>query len=81
VPDTNTVFELGRPFKPYEQLMGVLPQKTFNALPKCLHSLMLDENSPICDYFPSSFIIDIVGKKFAWLGEVLLPFIDSKRLL
>ena len=42
---------------------------------------MLDLNSPICDYFPSEFVIDIVGKKFAWLGEVLLPFIDSNRLL
>ncbi len=26
-------------------------------------------------------MIDLTGKKFAWLGEVLLPFIDDKRLL
>jgi len=61
--------------------MGVFPQKTYYALPQCLQHLMLDINSPICDYFPSNFVIDIVGKKFAWLGEVLLPFIDSSRLL
>lgn len=81
VPAENTIFEVGRPFKPFEQLMGVFPQKTYYALPQCLQHLMLDLNSPICDYFPSNFVIDIVGKKFAWLGEVLLPFIDSSRLL
>lgn len=42
---------------------------------------MLDLDSPIIDYFPSDFYIDLVGKKFAWLGQVLLPFIDDKRLL
>ena len=42
---------------------------------------MLDMESPIIDYFPANFYIDLVGKKFAWLGEVLLPFIDDTRLL
>ncbi len=37
--------------------------------------------SPIADYFPTQFLIDLTGKKFAWLGQVLLPFIDDKRLL
>lgn len=61
--------------------MGVMPPKTYKALPECLHHLILSQDSPICDYFPSGFMIDLVGKKFAWLGEVLLPFIDSDRLL
>lgn len=74
-------FELGNPFHPFEQLMAVFPAKTADALPKCLQPLMTEPDSPICDYFPTSFKIDLVGKKFAWLGEVLLPFIDDKRLL
>ena len=61
--------------------MAVLPPKTCNALPKFLHYIMLDIKSPIIDYYPSDFVIDLVGKKFAWLGEVILPFIDDKRLL
>lgn len=61
--------------------MAVLPPKTCDALPTFMHPLMLEESSPISDYFPSSFEIDLVGKKFAWLGEVLLPFIDEHRLL
>jgi len=48
--------------------MSVLPPKTFTALPKSLHNIMLDLDSPIIDYFPSDFYIDLVGKKFAWLG-------------
>ena len=61
--------------------MAVLPPKTCHALPECLQKLMLEPDSPLADYFPVSFKIDLVGKKFAWLGEVLLPFIDERRLI
>lgn len=74
--DEEPAFEKGEPFRPFEQLMAVLPPKTCHALPKCLHHLMLERSSPIADFFPSQFEIDLIGKKFAWLGEVLLPFID-----
>lgn len=74
-------FSLGEPFKPYEQLMAVLPPKTANVLPPHLRTIMTKFDSPIADYFPTEFEIDLTGKKFAWLGEVLLPFIDDKRLL
>ncbi len=74
-------FDKAFPFKPFEQLMAVLPARTCDALPKFLHYYMKDVRSPIIDYYPSGFHIDLVGKKFAWLGEVILPFIDDKRLL
>jgi 5'-3' exoribonuclease 2 len=61
--------------------MTVLPTKTVTALPSSLHCYMKDINSPIIDYYPSNFHIDLIGKKFAWLGEVILPFIDDRRLL
>lgn len=61
--------------------MAVLPPKTSWAVPRCLQPLMLDLQSPIADFFPTNFIIDTLGKKFAWLGEVLLPFIQEDRLL
>lgn len=73
----NNNFELGRPFKPFEQLMAVFPQKTSWAIPECLQPLMRELDSPIADYFPIDFVIDTLGKKFAWLGEVLLPFIEE----
>jgi 5'-3' exoribonuclease 2 len=61
--------------------MAVLPAGTCDALPTFLHYYMKNVNSPIIDYYPSNFHIDLVGKKFAWLGEVILPFIDDRRLL
>ena len=42
---------------------------------------MLSEESEIIDYYPRDFFVDLKGKRFAWLGEVILPFIDEKRLV
>ena len=42
---------------------------------------MLEENSPIIDFYPTTFEIDMNGKKMAWQGVALLPFIDQSRLL
>ena len=94
-------FDLGQPFKPYEQLMGVFPAARFvhsfltlrliyvysyharsrKHIPKVFHRFMTDEDSPIIDFYPETFEIDMNGKKMTWQGVALLPFIDPKRLL
>ncbi|KAK0499879.1 XRN 5'-3' exonuclease N-terminus-domain-containing protein [Armillaria luteobubalina] len=77
----DITFDLGEPFKPFEQLMGVFPAASRVHIPAVFHTLMIDEDSPIIDYYPESFQIDMNGKKMAWQGVALLPFIDEKRLL
>jgi len=39
------------------------------------------KDSPIIDFYPSKFYVDLKGKTVEWLGEVILPFIDDNRLL
>ncbi|KAG6833818.1 hypothetical protein H0H87_011752 [Tephrocybe sp. NHM501043] len=81
VDKMNLKFVLGQPFKPFEQLMGVFPAASRKHIPSVFHSLMTAEESPIIDFYPPTFEIDMNGKKMAWQGVALLPFIDPKRLL
>ena len=74
-------FELGQPFRPYQQLMGVLPDRSKSIVPTAYHDLMTNPNSPIIDFYPRDFELDMNGKKMEWEAVVKIPFIDEKRLL
>ncbi|ODA81243.1 hypothetical protein RJ55_04207 [Drechmeria coniospora] len=74
-------FTKGQPFKPYEQLMGVLPDRSKSIVPKIYHDLMTNPKSPIIDFYPRDFELDMNGKKMDWEAVVKIPFIDEKRLL
>ena len=81
ISEFEIAFELGEPFRPIDQLMGVLPAASGNFVPEPMHHLMLSESSPIKDYYPEDFQLDLNGKKHAWQGVALLPFVDEHRLL
>ena len=77
----NMQFELGQPFRPYQQLMGVLPDRSKKIVPEVYHELMTSPQSPIIDFYPRDFELDMNGKKQEWEAVVKIPFIDEKRLL
>ncbi|RKF54038.1 5'-3' exoribonuclease 1 [Golovinomyces cichoracearum] len=77
----NLVFDLGQPFRPFEQLMGVLPDRSKKIVPTIYHDLMTNPRSPIIDFYPRNFELDMNGKRMEWEAVVKIPFIDEKRLL
>lgn len=79
--DLKIEFDLGKPFKPYEQLLAVLPTDSKNLLPKSYHHLMTDDSSIIKQYYPEKFETDLNGKQQEWEAVVLVPFIDETVLL
>lgn len=74
-------FDLGKPFTPYQQLMGVLPEESKDHVPSVYRDLMTDPESPIADFYPTDFQLDMNGKKQDWEAVVKIPFIDQDRLL
>ncbi|XP_058807467.1 5'-3' exoribonuclease 2 homolog [Phymastichus coffea] len=77
----STEFEKGTvPFRPLEQLMGVFPAASCKHVPEPWAKLMKDPRSTIIDFYPEDFKIDLNGKKFAWQGVALLPFVEEDRL-
>ncbi len=60
--------------------MGVFPAASRSHVPQPWGELMMDPEAPIIDFYPEDFKIDLNGKKYAWQGVALLPFVDEVRL-
>jgi len=72
--------EIGRAFRPFQQLMAVLPSSSKTLLPECYQGLFGTE-SPIAHFYPRKFVVDMDGVKVPWGGMTLIPFIDPTGLL
>mmetsp|Transcript_16258 Transcript_16258/g.32971 ORF Transcript_16258/g.32971 Transcript_16258/m.32971 type:complete len:667 (-) Transcript_16258:1667-3667(-) len=74
-------FQRGRPFRPITQLLAVLPPESAHCLPEPYRRLMVAPESPLTDFYPDSFEVDLNGKKNVWEAVVRIPFIDEYRLM
>lgn len=77
---TYTPFIYTEPLQPYEQLLGVLPPQSVHLLPKTLQHLMVDETSPMIEYYPKEIEIDVSGKRADWEGIAQLRSIPCTVL-
>lgn len=68
------------PNEPFQQLLSILSSKNHDLIPSPLDRLMTCKNSPLYDYYPDTFTIDVSGKRKAWEGKAILPIIDQKLL-
>ena len=59
----------------------MFPRQSAHGIPLCYRSLLSDPASPIIDFYPCHFRLDINGARYAWMGVNLLPFIDRERLV
>jgi len=72
------LFDLGIPFRPFEQLAAVLPPLSFQLLPSIYHPILM--SPAISDFYPHQLVIDL-SQGVAERACVELPFIDEKKLL
>lgn len=72
--------ETDGPLRPFEQLMSNLPASSAHLVPEPYRFLMCSPLSPIKHFYPEKFAIDMEGKRNAWEGVNLLPFIDVALL-
>lgn len=78
-----TYFQMGTAFMPFQQLMSVLPPTSAEeaGIPPPMRELMKQPFSPLIDFYPVDFGLDLNGKRFTWQAVILLPFIDEPRLV
>lgn len=69
------------PYKPFEQLLMVLPRNSSHLLPSKIAKLMTNKTSPIIEYYPESVDYDDFNFYFHvafWEAEPLFEKIDPK---
>ncbi|KAK6462135.1 Kem1 5 [Scheffersomyces coipomensis] len=74
-------YEKSTPFRPFEQLMAVLPARSKKLMPLVYRGLMTDEHSPIINFYPQEVDIDMNGKTASWEAVVLLDFVEEEKLI
>jgi 5'-3' exoribonuclease 1 len=81
VSDINLIkLPKSKPFKPFEQLLMVLPNNSRDLLPPKLSSLMIDNNSDIIQYYPIQYQIETTNNYYLWECHPKLPYVISEDI-
>lgn len=70
--------ENSRPYTPFQQLLCIMPLKSFHLLPAKYSTIA---TGYLNKFFPSDFEVDLNGKTLAWEAIVLIPFCDEALFL
>jgi 5'-3' exoribonuclease 1 len=70
-----------QPFTLFQQLISVLPPKSSSLLPIPLNKLLTDDSSPLKEFCPDKFEIDLAGKKREYQGVVKIPIINPDLII
>ncbi len=73
-------FNLGKPLKPFMQLLAVLPPQSNFLLPSSLKKLVVNTKSSLAYMYPYEFEQDFVNKKKHWMAIPNLPPLDIELL-
>ena len=76
----NFKFNLGKPLKPFMQLLSVLPPQSSYLLPESFRKLVLNPKSSICFMYPIKFEQDFINKKKYWMAIPKLPPLDIEQI-
>eukprot|EP00439_Symbiodinium_sp_Y106_P058601 s1273_g8.t1 len=81
LPQPGIELEVGQPFRPFQQLMAVLPSSSKSLLPACFQWLFDSQDSPILSFYPQKFVVDMDGVKVLLWMKRKIPFIDPMSLV
>ncbi|RHZ47094.1 hypothetical protein Glove_593g18 [Diversispora epigaea] len=79
IGDIKIDFKLGEPFKPFEQLMVVLPASSKECLPKQFHVLMESKDSKIFDTNSQALHPSINESRLSEAVKSVYPFLEKEE--
>jgi 5'-3' exoribonuclease 1 len=67
-------------YSAYEQLLMVLPKSSYDLLPEPLGKYMIDPKSPIVQYYPEKFKVNLLFNMCFWETQPIVPPINDKEI-
>lgn len=71
-PEMEFTFERGEPFRPFNQLLFILPKASINLMPKVYSDMIFKEGSKIEKFYPEEYDFDPFDslKDYAWIPDI-----------